>query len=107
MQVMSACRCKPVQDRPSKWSRPSSCLSCWSACSQTQRALMVAANGPMLRLPEDMIRIQEIIWRLRPDVIIETGVAHGGSLVFYASLFEAMGNGRVIGVDVDIDRHNR
>ena len=44
MQVMSAYRCKPVQDRPSKWSRPSSCLSCWCACLQTQRALMVAAK---------------------------------------------------------------
>ena len=62
---------------------------------------------PVMQLPEDMIRIQEVIWRLRPDVIVETGVAHGGSLVFYASLFEAMGNGRAIGVDVDIHRHNR
>ena len=42
---------------------------------------------PVIQLPEDMIRIQEVIWRLRPDVVIETGVAHGGSLVFYASLF--------------------
>jgi cephalosporin hydroxylase len=62
---------------------------------------------PVIQLPEDMIRIQEVIWRLRPDVIVETGVAHGGSLVFYASLFEAMGHGRVIGIDVDIRRHNR
>jgi cephalosporin hydroxylase len=62
---------------------------------------------PVIQLPEDMIRIQEVIWRLRPDVIVETGVAHGGSLVFYASLFEAMGNGRAIGVDVDIRRESR
>ncbi len=62
---------------------------------------------PVIQLPEDMIRIQEVIWRLRPDVIVETGVAHGGSLVFYASLFEAMGNGRAIGVDVDIRRQSR
>ena len=62
---------------------------------------------PVIQLPEDMIRIQEVIWRLRPDVIVETGVAHGGSLVFYASLFEAMGHGRVIGIDVDIRSHNR
>ena len=48
-----------------------------------------------------------MIWRLRPAVIVETGVAHGGSLIFYASLFEAMGHGRVIGVDIDIRRHNR
>jgi cephalosporin hydroxylase len=58
-------------------------------------------------LPEDMIRIQEVIWRLRPDVIVETGVAHGGSLIFYASLFEAMGHGRAIGVDIEIRDHNR
>ncbi len=62
---------------------------------------------PVIQLPEDMIRIQEVIWRLRPDVIVETGVAHGGSLVFYASLFEAMGHGRVIGIDIDIRQHNR
>jgi cephalosporin hydroxylase len=62
---------------------------------------------PVIQLPEDMIRIQEVIWRIRPDVIVETGVAHGGSLVFYASLFEAMGHGRVIGVDIDIREHNR
>src|SRR6185437_13791231 len=62
---------------------------------------------PVIQLPEDMIRIQEVIWRLRPDVIFETGVAHGGSFVFYASLFEAMGNGRAIGVDVDLRRESR
>jgi cephalosporin hydroxylase len=62
---------------------------------------------PMIQLPEDMIRIQEVIWHLRPDVVLETGIAHGGSLVFYASLFAAMGKGRVIGVDIDIRPHNR
>jgi cephalosporin hydroxylase len=62
---------------------------------------------PIIQLPEDMIRIQEIVWRLRPDVIVETGVAHGGSLVFYASLFAAMGHGRTIGVDIEIRPHNR
>ena len=62
---------------------------------------------PMIQLPEDMLRIQEVIWRVRPDVVVETGVAHGGSLVFYASLFSAMGHGRVIGVDVEIRPHNR
>ena len=49
---------------------------------------------PIIQLPEDMIRIQEVIWRLRPDVIVETGVAHGGSLVFYAGLLNALGRGR-------------
>jgi cephalosporin hydroxylase len=62
---------------------------------------------PIIQLPEDMLRIQEVIFTLKPDVIIETGVAHGGSLVFYASLFEMMGKGRVIGIDVEIRPHNR
>src|SRR6266404_2118598 len=62
---------------------------------------------PMIQLPDDMIRIQEVIYRVRPDVLIETGVAHGGSLVFYASLFKAMGRGRVVGVDIEIRPHNR
>lgn len=62
---------------------------------------------PIIQLPEDMLRIQEIIYRVRPSVILETGVAHGGSLVFYASLLKLMGRGRVIGVDVEIRPHNR
>ena len=62
---------------------------------------------PIIQLPDDMIRIQEVLYRLKPDVLIETGVAHGGSLIFYASLFEAMHHGRVIGVDVDIRPSNR
>jgi cephalosporin hydroxylase len=62
---------------------------------------------PIIQLPEDLLRIQEVIYRIKPDVLIETGIAHGGSLVFYASLFKAMGKGRVIGVDIDIRAHNR
>ena len=62
---------------------------------------------PIIQLPEDMIRLQEVIYTLKPDVIIETGIAHGGSLIFYASIFEAMGKGRVIGVDIEIRPHNR
>lgn len=62
---------------------------------------------PVIQLPEDMLRIQEVIYALQPDVLVETGVAHGGSLVFYASLFHAMGRGRVIGVDIDVRPHNR
>ena len=62
---------------------------------------------PIIQLPEDMVRLQEVIWTLKPHVIVETGIAHGGSLIFYASLFEAMGRGRVIGVDIDIRAHNR
>ena len=62
---------------------------------------------PIIQLPEDMVRIQEVICRVRPDVIVETGVAHGGSLIFYASLCTAMGHGRVVGIDVEIRPPNR
>ena len=62
---------------------------------------------PIIQLPEDMIRIQEVIYDLKPDVIIETGVAHGGSLIFYASLCTAIGKGRVVGIDIEIRNHNR
>jgi cephalosporin hydroxylase len=62
---------------------------------------------PIIQLPEDMVRIQEVAFQVKPDVLIETGVAHGGSLIFYASLFKAMGKGRVIGIDVEIRPHNR
>ena len=62
---------------------------------------------PMIQLPEDMIRLQEVIYTVKPDVIIENGVAHGGSLVFYASLCKSMEKGRVVGIDVEIRPHNR
>lgn len=62
---------------------------------------------PIIQLPEDMLRIQEIIYRIKPDVLIETGIAHGGSLIFYASIFKAMEKGRVIGVDIEIRPDNR
>jgi len=62
---------------------------------------------PVIQLPEDMIRMQEVIYRLKPDVILETGIAHGGSLIFYASLCKAMNKGRVIGIDIEIRPHNR
>ncbi|MCH9628163.1 MAG: hypothetical protein S4CHLAM2_18180 [Chlamydiales bacterium] len=62
---------------------------------------------PALQLPEDLIRLQEVIWELKPDVIIETGVAMGGSLLFYATLCHAQNKGRVIGIDIDLRPHNR
>jgi len=62
---------------------------------------------PMIQLPDDMLRIQEVIYSVKPDILIETGVAHGGSLIFYAGLFKAMEKGRVIGVDIEIRPHNR
>ncbi|MFA5158888.1 MAG: CmcI family methyltransferase [Candidatus Omnitrophota bacterium] len=62
---------------------------------------------PIIQLPEDILRMQEVIYRVKPDVIIETGVAHGGSLIFYASLCKAMEKGRVVGIDIEIRKHNR
>jgi cephalosporin hydroxylase len=62
---------------------------------------------PVIQLPEDLIRIQELIYDLQPDVIVETGVAHGGSLIFYAGLCTAIGKGRIIGIDIEIRPHNR
>jgi cephalosporin hydroxylase len=62
---------------------------------------------PVIQLPEDLLRVQEVLHRVRPEVIVETGVAHGGSLVFYASLCKAMGTGRVIGVEADLRPANR
>ena len=62
---------------------------------------------PIIQLPEDMVRMQEVLYTVQPDVVVETGVAHGGSLIFYASLFKAMGKGRVIGIDIEIRPHNR
>ena len=62
---------------------------------------------PIIQLPEDVLRIQEVIYKLKPDVIIETGVAHGGSLILWASLCKAMDKGRVIGIDIEIRPHNR
>lgn len=62
---------------------------------------------PIIQLPEDMIRIQEVIYSVKPDVIIETGVAHGGSLIYYASLCKLMNKGKVLGIDIEIRNHNR
>ncbi len=62
---------------------------------------------PIIQYPQDMIAMQEIIWELKPDLIIETGIAHGGSLIYYASLLELIGKGEVLGIDIEIREHNR
>jgi cephalosporin hydroxylase len=62
---------------------------------------------PIIQYPQDMIAMQEIIWDLKPDLIIETGIAHGGSLVFYASILQLIGHGEVLGIDIDIREHNK
>ena len=68
---------------------------------------------PIIQYPQDVVDMQEVIWAVKPDLIVETGIAHGGSLIFYASMLElnaACGgprNAKVIGVDIDIRAHNR
>lgn len=62
---------------------------------------------PIIQYPQDILAMQEIIWEIKPDIIIETGVAHGGSVIYYASLLELIGKGEVVGIDVDIRQHNR
>ena len=62
---------------------------------------------PIIQYPQDIIAMQEIIWEVKPDLIIETGIAHGGSLIYYASLLELIGKGEVLGIDIDIRKHNR
>lgn len=62
---------------------------------------------PVIQFPMDIVAMQELIWCVSPDFIIETGVAHGGSLVLSASILELLGHGKVIGVDIEIRAHNR
>ena len=82
-----------------------------------------ALGRPIIQYPQDMVAVQELIWRLKPDLIIETGVAHGGSLILSASMLAlldycaAVESGealdprttrrRVLGIDIDIRAHNR
>lgn len=63
---------------------------------------------PIIQYPEDILAMQEIIWRVKPDLIIETGIAHGGSIIFSASMLELLGGDRqVLGIDIDIREHNK
>ncbi len=62
---------------------------------------------PMIQLPMDAMAMQEIIWAVKPDLIVETGVAHGGSVVLSASMLQLLGHGEVLGVDIEIRAHNR
>lgn len=62
---------------------------------------------PIIQLPNDIIAIQELIWEVKPDLIIETGIAHGGSIIYSASMLELIGGkGQVLGIDIDIREHN-
>jgi len=63
---------------------------------------------PIIQFPQDILAMQEIIWQVKPDLIIETGIARGGSLIFYASMLELLGkDGLVVGIDIDIRAENR
>jgi len=63
---------------------------------------------PIIQLPQDILAVQELIWQVKPKFIIETGVAHGGSLIFSASMLQLIGGeGRVVGIDIDIRAENR
>lgn len=62
---------------------------------------------PIIQLPQDMMAMQELIWNIKPDLVIECGIAHGGSIIYYASLLELQGHGEVLGIDRDIRAHNR
>src|SRR4051794_14055839 len=62
---------------------------------------------PIIQMPPDVIAVQEVLWETKPDIVIETGVARGGSLILYASILELIGKGRVVGIDIDIRPHNR
>lgn len=62
---------------------------------------------PVIQMPTDIVAMQEIIWETRPQVVIETGVARGGSVILYASILQLLGEGSVIGIDIDVRSHNR
>lgn len=68
---------------------------------------------PVIQYPQDIVAMQELIWSVQPDLIIETGIAHGGSLIFSASMLELNAscggprNAEVVGIDIDIRSHNR
>jgi len=62
---------------------------------------------PIIQTPEDILMMQELIWKVRPDVVIECGVAHGGAMMLYASILDLLGKGHVLGIDVEIRKYNR
>jgi cephalosporin hydroxylase len=63
---------------------------------------------PIIQFPQDIVALQEIIWRVRPDLIVETGIAHGGSLIFSASMLELLGgDGEAVGIEIELRPQNR
>jgi len=78
------------------------------ACSYRYSYNFSWMGRPIIQFPQDMMAMQEIIWQVKPDLIVETGIAHGGSLIFYASMLELVGDdGFVLGIDIDIRQHNK
>jgi cephalosporin hydroxylase len=79
------------------------------ACEHEYSYHFTWLGRPVIQVPEDLVVLQEIVWRVAPDVIVETGVAHGGSLIFSSSLLELMGGERrrVIGIELELRPHNR
>ena len=73
-----------------------------AACKHKYSYGFTWMGRPIIQFPQDMIAMQEIIWQVKPDLIIETGIAHGGSLIYYASLLEAIGgDAKIVGIDID------
>lgn len=62
---------------------------------------------PIIQYPHDIVALQELLWEVKPDLVIETGIAHGGSAILSASLLELIGHGEVLAIDIDIRAHNR
>jgi cephalosporin hydroxylase len=62
---------------------------------------------PIIQFPQDIVGLQEIIWKIKPELIIETGIARGGSLIFSASMLQLIGKGSVLGIDIDIRKENK
>lgn len=62
---------------------------------------------PIIQFPTDIVMIQELLWKIQPDVVVETGVAHGGSLILSASILELIGKGKIVGIDIEIRPYNR
>jgi cephalosporin hydroxylase len=62
---------------------------------------------PIIQTPDDIVAMQEIIWETKPQMVIETGFARGGSAILYSSILQLIGEGRVVSVDLDVREHNR
>jgi cephalosporin hydroxylase len=103
---------KECEDRIQRNGENSSLIDAAAAFNVASNSAQYSYNfswmgRPIIQYPQDMIAMQELIWQVQPDLIIETGIAHGGSLIYYASILELIGRGSVLGIDIDIRAHNR